>query len=246
MITALLFDFGGTLDGPTHWLDRFLDRYLAAGIEISREELDPAFDHANRAGYRAGKVMQRFGLNELVRFLVGNQFEYLRKEGSGRIRAMLETAGAQGRYRTVEEMTAAFASDTGAGLAHSRGVLEDLKARYRLGVVSNFYGNLDRILAEARLDKLFDAMIDSSRIGIFKPEPGIFAAALKALKVAPSGAAMVGDSIEKDCAPAHRLGLKTVWYRPSDQFDRGAMAPKADARVDYTIHALGELKSIKW
>lgn len=246
MIDALLFDFGGTLDGPAHWLDRFLDKYLAAGIEISREELDPAFDHATAAGYRAGKVMQRFGLQELVRFLVGNQFEYLRKDGPGRIRAMLETAGAQGRYRKVEEITAAFASDTAAGLAYSRTIIADLKARYRLGVVSNFYGNLDRILAEARLDKFFDATIDSSRVHVFKPEPGIFTAALKALEVAPGAAAMIGDSIEKDCAPAHRLGLKTVWYRPWDQSDRGAMAPGADARSDYTIAALGELRTIQW
>jgi hypothetical protein len=40
-ITALLFDFGGTLDGPAHWLDRFLASYRNAGIDISRADLDP-------------------------------------------------------------------------------------------------------------------------------------------------------------------------------------------------------------
>ena len=80
-ITAMLFDFGGTLDGPAHWLDRFFASYRAAGIEISRDELDPAFDDATRIGYGATRVVTRFGLKDLVRFLVGHQFEYLRKSG---------------------------------------------------------------------------------------------------------------------------------------------------------------------
>ena len=50
-----------------------------------------------------------------------------------------------------------------------------------MGIVSNFYGNLDRILEEAKLDRLFAAVADSSRIGIFKPDAGIFEAALKKL-----------------------------------------------------------------
>ena len=43
-----------------------------------------------------------------------------------------------------------------------------------MGVVSNFYGNLENILAEADLARFFGVVVDSSRAGIFKPEPGIF------------------------------------------------------------------------
>lgn len=72
-ITTLLFDFGGTLDGSAHWLDRFLLSYRAAGIEIPRTDLDIAFDHATRIGYGATRVVSRFGMTDLVRFLVGHQ-----------------------------------------------------------------------------------------------------------------------------------------------------------------------------
>ena len=64
--TAILFDFGGTLDCPSHWLDRFLTHYHDAGFDITREELDSAFDFANKAGYGAGKAMERFKLGDLV------------------------------------------------------------------------------------------------------------------------------------------------------------------------------------
>src|SRR5271168_201315 len=167
-ITALLFDFGGTLDGPAHWLDRFLAAYRLAGAEISRAELDPAFDHATRTGYGATRIITRFRLTDLVRFLVGHQFEYLRQSGAPKVRAMLDEGGAKGRHRIVEDVTSSFVRETTAGLEHSREVIAGLKGRFRMGVVSNFYGNLDRILADARLERFFDTVADSSRVGIFK------------------------------------------------------------------------------
>src|SRR5690242_2557093 len=118
-ITALLFDFGGTLDGPTHWLDRFLTSYRAAGIEISRAELDLAFDHATKIGYGATRVVARFGMTDLVRFLVGHQFEYLRKSGPDAIRKTLDDSGAAGRHRFVEAVTNSFVRESAAGLAHA-------------------------------------------------------------------------------------------------------------------------------
>jgi FMN phosphatase YigB (HAD superfamily) len=244
MITALLFDFGGTLDGPLHWLDRFLASYRAAGVEISRAELDPAFEHATRTGYGAVKVLARFGLVDLVRFLAGQQIEFLAQHGPDSLRARLAEAGPKGRFRVVEQITASFVNQSRTGLKRSGEILRELKPRYRLGVVSNFYGNLERILAEADLARFIAAVADSSALGIFKPEPGIFRAALDRLRVAPAAAAMIGDSLDKDCAPARRLGLSTVWYRPAAL--NGAPA-RGDASVaDRTIAALEELVELEW
>ena len=239
-ITALLFDFGGTLDGPAHWLDRFLASYRAGGIEISRAELDPAFEHATRIGYGATRVVARFGLTDLVRFLVGHQFEYLRKSGPEPLRATLDASGAAGRHRFVEAVTNSFVRETSAGLAHSRDVIGMLKSRFKMGIVSNFYGNLDRILAESKLDRFFAAVADSSRVQIFKPDPAIFEAALKKIQCAPESAAMIGDSIVKDCAPAHQLGMRTVWLRTGSQ-----MADE-DASADITIRSIDEVAQIQW
>ncbi len=243
MTTALLFDFGGTLDGPKHWLDRFLGHYRAAGIEIERAELDPAFEHATRIGYRAGKVVHRFGIVDLVRFLAGNQIEFLARSGAEPVRARLRIEGSKGMYRTVERITAGFVEETRAGLAQSKTVLAGLRPRFRIGIVSNFYGNLDRVISEARLAGLIDATIDSGRVGVFKPEQGIFEAALRAIGAAARDTAMIGDSLDKDCRPAHALGIKTVWFNP-----RGApLNESAGARTaDFTIADLAELKTLEW
>lgn len=242
-VEALLFDFGGTLDGTEHWLDRFLAGYRAAGVEISRAELDPAFDHATRIGYGATKIVTRFGLTDLVRFLVGHQFEYLRQSGAPQVRALLDESGAKGRHRIVESITTSFVRETSAGLEHSRRVLATLEGRFRMGVVSNFYGNLDRILADARLERFFAAVADSSRVGIFKPEPGIFEAALKKIDCSPESAAMIGDSLAKDCAPAKKLGLRTVWLRTDSNHP---VPDGADALADITIGSIDEIAHIQW
>jgi len=244
-ITTLLFDFGGTLDGPAHWLDRFLLSYRAAEIEIARAELEPAFEHATRIGYGATAVVARFGMTDLVRFLAGHQFEYLRKSGPDPLRAILGDCGAPGRHRFVERVTDSFVHETSAGLAHSRQVIGTLESRFKMGIVSNFYGNLDRILADARLDRFFDTVADSSRVGIFKPDAGIFEAALKEMRCAPESAAMIGDSLAKDCAPAHKLGMRTVWLRTTTP-QSGDGASGRDTAADITIRSIGEVAQIQW
>ncbi|MGH7815502.1 MAG: HAD family hydrolase [Candidatus Binataceae bacterium] len=241
-LTHLLFDFGGTLDGPAHWLDRFLAQYRAAGIEIGRADLDPAFDYATRTGYGATRIVGQMDLVGLVRFLAGHQFEYLRRSGPENVRAALEKAGAPERHRMVEAVTASFVRETAAGMEHSRAILTQLKSRYTMGVVSNFYGNLERILAAAKLDSFFSAVIDSSRVGAFKPDPSVFKAALAKLRIAPESAAMIGDSPNKDIAPARSLGMRTVWLRTSET----GIAPAADARADFTIDKLGALAKLTW
>lgn len=251
--TAILFDFGGTLDCPSHWLDRFLKHYLAAGFHPTREELAPAFDFATQAGYAAGKSMERFKLGDLIRFLVGNQFEYLRGEGPDRFRESLSKMDSRERFKNVERVRESFLKETVAGLAHSKDVLARLKPDFKLGVISNWYGNLDAIIAEAGMSRLFDSITDSTRVRAFKPDPAIYRAALKALGTAPEQTAMVGDSMGKDMAPAHRIGMRTVFLRsigwehePAASTAQSSNGTGSNFAPDYSIDSLDEILTLKW
>ncbi|MFZ1890307.1 MAG: HAD family hydrolase [Candidatus Binataceae bacterium] len=246
MITTLLFDFGSTLDGPAYWLDRFVAQYRIADIPVTRAELDPAYEHARQATSRARRVVERFGFTELVRMLVGQQIEFLAETGPEAIRATLRALDSRGRYRVGERITALFVEQSRSGMQKSLTDLEALKPRYRIGVVSNWYGNLDRIIAEAGMAKLVGAVADSARLGFGKPDPRIFQAALKSLGAAPAQAAMIGDSLEKDCVPARGLGLKTVWYCPmSDTADWHARRDQGSASADYVVADLEEIAELK-
>jgi len=239
---AILFDFGGTLDYPGHWLDRFLRQYRSAGIDLSRAELDHAYDAATQTAYRAAESIRELGLARLNRYLVGLQIEELMETGPVSVRELLNSTRAAGKAELANRISEGFTRESLDGLASSRQIVAALGARFKIGIVSNFYGNLDRVLAETGWAQHVDAVADSSRVGISKPAAGIFHAALTQLKVAPREAAMVGDSLDKDCAPARRLGLTTVWLR-----HRGVVAKGVEGVLaDFTIRDLAELEDLRW
>jgi HAD superfamily hydrolase (TIGR01549 family) len=242
---SILFDFGGTLDYPQHWLDRFLTHYRAAGINLTREQLDPGFDYATRIAYRSTPMLAAYGLIELVDYLVHLQIGFMGRHGPEELRENLAAAAGGRRLDEVAGwITQAFVAQSREGFALSREALAALSGRFRMGVVSNFYGNLENILAEADLTRFFGAVADSSRVGIFKPAPGIFIAALKQLDALPAETAMVGDSLSKDCVPARKLGITAVWLRHPGVSSANAGAPGEAA--DFTIEALAELEHLRW
>ena len=96
-------------------------------------------------------------------------------------------------------------------------VLERLNRRYRLGVVSNFTGNLRPCLEELGLARFFAVLSDSALVGWNKPDSRIFAHTLAALQVSPQRTWMVGDNFDADIRGAAGLGIRTCWLAPSDR-----------------------------
>jgi len=240
---AILFDFGGTLDWPQHWLDRFLSHYRSAGVDLSRAALDAAYDRATQAAYRAAPAINCYTLRELVEYLVGLQLAMLRRDGPGQVRSVLDEAAASGRLGGIaDQIVGAFVAESMRGLEQSRRVLFRLARRYKIGVVSNFYGNLDRVLGEAKIAESVATIADSSQLGIFKPDPGIFEAALNDLDIPAADVVMVGDSLDKDCAPARRLGMRTVWLR----YAGSSRAEQPALQADYRIDRLAQVEELRW
>ncbi len=61
------------------------------------------------------------------------------------------------------------------------------------------------------------AIIDSSLVGVAKPDPMIMAPALYALEVEPANALYVGDTVHADVAGATNAGMQVVQLDPFDQ-----------------------------
>jgi putative hydrolase of the HAD superfamily len=137
--------------------------------------------------------------------LAANLEAELARRGAGQ-KGPDDARGRRVASRFLSEMSAAF--------ARNRPVLEALGERYRLGVVSNFYGNLEAACESSGLASLFGVMADSQRVGAEKPEPAIFHAALSTLKATPETAVMVGDSLRRDGEGARRCGMRFIWVAP--------------------------------
>jgi HAD superfamily hydrolase (TIGR01549 family) len=207
-IETVLFDFGGTLDSDgVPWKERFYALYRAEGLNLSAEGFAPAFYAADDA--LVGALASTSTLEETVDALTINlEAELGRRSAGNGAREIDSDRGKRVASRFLSKAAAAF--------ARNRPVLEALGERYRLGVVSNFYGNLEGVCESSGLAPLFGAMADSQRVGAEKPDPAIFHAALSALHAAPETAVMVGDSLRRDYEGARRSGLGFIWIAPKD------------------------------
>ncbi len=86
-------------------------------------------------------------------------------------------------------------------------VLEKLRARYRLGVVSNFDGRLRILLEQLGVSKFFSVSAISSEIGADKPDAMIYRRALEMAKVLPNETLHAGDDPVNDWQGAKAAGL---------------------------------------
>jgi putative hydrolase of the HAD superfamily len=135
-----------------------------------------------------------------------------------------------------EQIIERFCVKTERTLQRNAQLLKRLKPVYRLGLISNFYGNVAELCREASLADLLDVIVDSAEIGVSKPDPEIFRIALARLDLTPAQAIFVGDSYERDIEPARGLGMKTIWLKgPKPRIPENAGQP------DFEIASLMEL-----
>lgn len=217
---AYLFDYGGTLDGEGwHWFDRFLHLYRDSGSVLPEETIKKAFYFAD-ARIAAEAAARGLRLRPLIERHVELQMEVLGDPVRGIAKRLVE----------------GFCAITADGWAKARAALRRLRAEARLAVVSNFYGNLEIILEEAGLAPLLDAVIESVRVGVEKPDPRIFEIALDRLGIAPQQAVMVGDNFDRDLRPAKSIGMGTIWLR------QGTKPPPEPGIADLVIGTLDEIR----
>jgi putative hydrolase of the HAD superfamily len=86
-------------------------------------------------------------------------------------------------------------------------VLEALRPRFELAVISNFDGRLRMILEHLGVSQFFSHVFLSSELGADKPDPLIFQRALKLSGIAPDEAFHLGDDPVRDWRGAEAAGL---------------------------------------
>jgi epoxide hydrolase-like predicted phosphatase len=94
--------------------------------------------------------------------------------------------------------------------------VRDLRARgYRLAVVTNTIKEAsDRWRTIVPIDELFDVVIDSSEVGMRKPDPRIYALALDRLGGIPPERAVFLDDAPGNVDGARRAGLQAMLVGP--------------------------------
>jgi putative hydrolase of the HAD superfamily len=210
-LEAVLLDAGGTLITLDHaWLVRELaargvttdETALLASEAAARAWADAGVRRGRKprdlwAGY-FGRMLARVGLPE--------------EEGAPFVEMLWRRNREDGLWRTP--------------VPGAHEVLAELQGRgYRLAVVSNAEGQVEKDLRAAGFGPYLELVVDSHRVGVEKPDPGIFRLALERLSLEPAAAVYVGDVYAIDVVGARAAGLQACLVDPAGAYP-GADCPR--------------------
>jgi putative hydrolase of the HAD superfamily len=198
-LDCVLFDAGDTLLAPApSFQGRFVAVAAAAGLSLEEAAVDAAIAEAVRAAewpsdWTDPATQRGFwvGFYRKVLAALGHRDDGL-KVAEALFAAFSDPAG----YRLFDDVRPALETLAGRGVT--------------LGVVSNFEPWLEDVLALQGVDHLFAAVAISGKLGVAKPDPEIFRAALKEAGAEPEATVHVGDQPVNDVAAARAVGITPV------------------------------------
>jgi putative hydrolase of the HAD superfamily len=221
-IRAIFFDAGNTLIR--------MDPVAIAGA-LAEQGVHASVEDVERAEWRA-RVRLDASFNQGTstehpstgdRYLV-----YILDELGVRSPATVAALTAwRGRYNPPKGLWTAMEPEAEAALMLAR------RAGLTIAVISNSNGTVADILGELGLGRHLDFVIDSSEVGVEKPDPRIFQIALDRAGLEPRQAAYVGDLYSIDVLGARAAGLHAILMDP------GACWPPRDCPTARTpLHAV--------
>jgi 2-haloacid dehalogenase len=114
--------------------------------------------------------------------------------------------------------------------------VRSLARTYPLALVTNGIASVQRRrFAASPITRYFRAVVISEEVGIAKPDPRIFAPALRETGLAAGEVLYVGDSVTSDMTAARNAGLDFCWLNPA-----GAPVPNGHTPT-FIIAAIKEL-----
>jgi len=205
-LKAVLLDVGGVLLLPRH--DRILGALARAGYAPSVERLD-------RAHYAGAARLD----DETIKTGWPHYWQYY-------LEAYVTECGVPDELRV--DAIAHLDNEFTVGALWTRvvpGALDGLRALaatgVRLGIVSNAEGTIEQQLRDTEVAQRgagpgveVETVIDSTVVGVAKPDPQIFCIALDEMGLEPADAWYVGDTPCFDVTGARAAGLRPILMDP--------------------------------
>lgn len=200
MVTAVLFDFYGTLAQATRWVsidvvlgergyvlpDEVRDRWWNSGVDgIEHVEHSQSRDH-----YQAWQRQRLLAMLAETDVHPGEYEAILQQFRHGNATRVLEA------YPETPSVLCAL---------HDRDV--------RVGICSNWDWDLSEAVDEVGITDLVEVVVSSAWAGARKPHPRIFEQSLAKLGVEASRVVFVGDTWGPDVVGPQAMGMRPVYLR---------------------------------
>lgn len=151
-IKGVIFDYGGTIDSRgDHWSEVIWDGYREADVQVTKEQFRDCYVYAERELAKTRHILPEHNFYDLLlikmRIEIGN---------------LVENAVLPSDY-PVEEKALAVArycyNRAKESVEEARPVLEFVYERVPMVLVSNFYGNVETVLADFDLARYFKRLL---------------------------------------------------------------------------------------
>ena len=206
-IEGIIFDYGGTLDtNGVHWAEVLWKQYEACGLPVSKADFREAYVHGERTMGKQPLVKPTDDFHQVLLVKSRLQLQYLMDQGK-------LDAGVYSIETYAQRLADGGYAVAKKTVHNAQKVVQKLKKNHKLVLVSNFYGNICTILEDFGLLCCFEKVVESSVVGVRKPDPVIFSMGVEALSMEAGQVVVVGDSYTKDIVPAHTIGCRTVWLK---------------------------------
>lgn len=200
MIKAIFFDAVGTLFGLTNTVG---DHYAYVGREVG---LDLNAETLDRAFHTAWKQMPQRAAIDGPR---ENDDKAWWRELVDRVLEQVAPSLSELDRDNFFEVAYEHFAEAGVWELYPEvpGVLEQLRPRFELAVISNFDGRLRLILQHLGISTFFANVFISSELGADKPDPEIYRRAVRLMKLHANEVLHVGDDSQRDWEAATTAGL---------------------------------------
>lgn len=188
-IKGIIFDYGGTLDtNSRHWSEVLWSKYEEYHVPVGKADFREAYVYGERTLARIPLVKPEDNFHDVLCIKTKLQMEYLIEQGK------LEQTDAMEYAVKIADSCYQYVLNV---LEKTRPVVQSLSRKYKLVLVSNFYGNIRSVLKDFELDDFFSDVIESSVVGVCKPDPAIYRLGVEVLKLSAENVLVVGDSFRK-------------------------------------------------
>jgi putative hydrolase of the HAD superfamily len=113
-------------------------------------------------------------------------------------------------------------------LPGTREALDRISRKFRIAVISNADGGIERVLSRCGIADCFESITDSGIVGVEKPRAEIFEAALSAMNANAHESLYVGDMYSVDYVGARNAGMEAVLLDVSGSY-RGRGLPRVES-----------------